>query len=228
MLKMMEAVIFDLDGTLVDSMWIWRDIDIAYLNKFNICLPENLQSEIEGMSFTETAQYFKDKFQIPDSIEKMKDDWNEMAWEKYSTEVPMKPGAIEFLKYCKRNHIKMGIATSNSVELVQNIARVHGLHDYFSVIKTSCDAKKGKPAPDIYLLVAKELQVNPSNCLVFEDIIPGILAGKAAGMKVCAIEDEYSNHQAEEKHNLSDFYIKDYYQLLELLSLNSNKGEQSE
>ena len=66
MLKNIEAVLFDLDGSLVDSMWVWRDIDIEYLGKFGIPLPEGLQSEIEGMSFTETAEYFKKKFEIPD------------------------------------------------------------------------------------------------------------------------------------------------------------------
>ena len=72
MLKDIEAVLFDLDGSLVDSMWIWRDIDIEYLGKFGIPLPEKLQADIEGMSFTETAAYFKERFQIPDSVEQMK------------------------------------------------------------------------------------------------------------------------------------------------------------
>ena len=78
-----DAVIFDLDGTLVDSMWIWREIDVEYLGRFGLSLPEDLQSCIEGMSFHETALYIKERFQIPDSIEKMKNDWNQMAWDKY-------------------------------------------------------------------------------------------------------------------------------------------------
>ena len=70
-----KAVIFDLDGTLVDSMWIWRDIDIEYLGRFGISVPSGLQTEIEGMSFSETAVYFKERFHIPDSLEKIKRDW---------------------------------------------------------------------------------------------------------------------------------------------------------
>lgn len=72
MFRDVEAVIFDLDGSLVDSMWIWRDIDIEYLGRYGIVLPDELQSEIEGMSFSETACYFKERFQIPDEIEKSK------------------------------------------------------------------------------------------------------------------------------------------------------------
>lgn len=211
MIQGKEAVIFDLDGSLVDSMWMWREIDIEYLGHFGIALPEDLQSNIEGMSFSETAVYFKEFFQIPDTIEQMKSDWNRMAWDKYMHEVPLKPGIAEFLKGCREHGIKLGIATSNSRELVENIAEVHHLKDYFSCIMTGCDVAHGKPAPDIYLAVADALQVKPANCLVFEDIVPGIMAGKNAGMKVCAVEDAYSVHAREDKMRLADYYLEDYY-----------------
>lgn len=213
MLKNTDAVIFDLDGSLVDSMWMWRAIDIEYLGRFGIPLPEDLQSKIEGMSFSETAVYFKEFFHIPDSLEKIKDDWNRMAWDKYANEVPLKPGIPEFLRGCREHGIKLGIATSNSRELVENIVEVHKLRDYFSCIMTGCDVAHGKPAPDIYLAVSEKLRVNPERCLVFEDIIPGIQAGKSAGMKVCAVEDAYSLQTKENKKALADFYIEDYFNL---------------
>lgn len=215
MLTDIDAVIFDLDGSLVDSMWIWKQIDIEYLGKFGIPLPENLQAQIEGMSFSETAEYFKERFKLPDPIQKIKDDWNAMAWNKYSHEVPLKEGADEFLNYCKEHGILLGIATSNSRELVENVAAVHGLQEYFSCIMTGCDVAKGKPAPDIYLAVAKKLKVEPKRCLVFEDIIPGIWAGKSAGMKVCAVEDAYSLAQKEEKARLADYYIKNFEEIMQ-------------
>lgn len=209
-----EAVIFDLDGTLVDSMWIWRQIDIEYLARFGMELPDTLQSEIEGMSFSETAVYFKNRFQIPDSVEEIKRNWNEMAWEKYAKEVPLKPGAREFLDLCKSRNIKLGIATSNSRELAQNVADVHGLHDYFDCIMTGSDVEKGKPAPDIYLAVAAQMEIEPSKCLVFEDICHGINAGLNAGMTVCAVEDEYSIPQRAAKQKLAHFYINDYTEVV--------------
>ena len=209
-LKGIEAVIFDLDGSLVDSMWIWKDIDIEYLAKYGIECPSDLQAAIEGMSFSETAVYFKERFQIPDSLEVIKETWNQMAREKYLHEVPFKPGIPEFLDKCKEKGIKLGIATSNSRELVESIAKVHGLDDYFECIMTACEVKKGKPAPDIYLAVAKSLNVNTAKCLVFEDIVPGIMAGKSAGMKVCAVEDIYSVYQRAEKEKLADYYIEDF------------------
>lgn len=217
MLQDKKAVIFDLDGSLVDSMWIWRDIDIAYLGRFGIALPDNLQSEIEGMSFSETAAYFKERFQIPDSVEQMKSDWNRMAWDKYMREVPLKPGVPQFLETCRQRDIRLGIATSNSRELVENIAEVHQLRDYFSCIMTGCDVAHGKPSPDIYLAVAGQLGVEPENCLVFEDIIPGIMAGKNAGMEVCAVEDAYSVSDRRAKQELADYYITDYFELVPVL-----------
>lgn len=214
MLKNIKAVLFDLDGTLVDSMWIWKSIDIEYLGGFGIELPGDLQSCIEGMSFTETAEYMKMRFQIPDSVEIMKETWNRMAWEKYTKEVKLKEGALSFLQYCKKYGIKLGIATSNSKELVTGALKALDVYQFFDAVVTGCEVEHGKPAPDVYLEAAKRCKVLPKNCLVFEDIIAGIKAGKAAGMLVCAIEDAYSAEQKEEKRRLADFYINDYRDII--------------
>lgn len=212
---MIEAVIFDLDGSMVDSMWIWRSIDKEYLGKFGITLPDNLQACIEGMSFSETAAYFKERFDLPDDLETIKADWNRMAKDKYAHEVPVKEGVKELLAYCKEHGIKAGIATSNSRELVESVVRAHQMESCFGCIMTACEVEKGKPAPDIYLAVAEKLAVKPENCLVFEDIIPGIQAGKAAGMQVCAVYDKYSEYQDMEKHMLADYYTYRFRELIE-------------
>ncbi len=158
-------VIFDLDGTLVDSMWMWKTIDIEYLARFGLEFPEDLQADIEGMSFTETAIFFKNRFKLPDPVDKIKRDWNEMAWDKYLNEVPLKEGVREFLDYLKEKQIPAGIATSNSKELVDLIINKHNISEYFKSIRTSCEVEKGKPSPDIYLLVAKDLKVEPLDAL---------------------------------------------------------------
>ena len=213
MLQDIKAVIFDLDGSLVDSMWIWKDIDIEYLGRFGIEIPDGLQKDIEGKSFSETAVYFKERFQIPDSLEQMKEDWNQMAWDKYVNEVMLKPGAGDFLNYCIDHGIKLGIATSNSRALVEAVADARGFGKNFDCIMTACEVEKGKPSPDIYLAVADRLGVDPVQCLVFEDITAGIMAGKNAGMRVCAVEDTYSLHQTGDKKKLADYYIRDYYEI---------------
>lgn len=210
-----KAVIFDLDGTLIDSMWLWKDIDIEYLKRFGYDLPESLQKDIEGMSFTETAHYFKDKFKIPHSIEDIKAEWNRMAGEYYLTKVKLKDSVEHIIQFLHSNNIKTGIGTSNSKELVSIIVDKYNLNNSFESIRTSCEVEKGKPHPDIFLKVAEDLGVEPENCLVFEDIPNGIMAGKNAGMKVCAIYDDFSKHLTEEKISLADYYIESYNELLD-------------
>ena len=109
-----KGVIFDLDGTLVDSMWMWKQIDVEFLGRYGLEVPKDLERVIEGMSFSETAVYFKERFQLPMTLDEIKSTWNQMALDKYSNEVKLKPGADEFLQYLSQNGVAMGIATSNS------------------------------------------------------------------------------------------------------------------
>jgi len=213
MLQNKKAIIFDLDGSLVDSMWIWKEIDIEYLQRFDIALPENLQSEIEGMSFSETAAYFKKRFDLRDSVDKIKQDWNEMAGHKYSHEVKLKKGAKELLDYAKAHSILLGIGSSNSKELVHELVKSLDIQDYFHTIVTGCDVENGKPSPEIYLKASSLMNIEPKHCLVFEDIIPGIQAALNAGMHVCAVEDEYSMHQKDKKMELAHYYIEEFYEV---------------
>ena len=214
LLKGKKAILFDLDGTLVDSMWMWKQIDIEFLGRYGYECPETLQKDIEGMSFSETAVYFQETFQIPLSLDEIKACWTRMSIDKYRYEVPMKPGALDFLKFCKENGIRTGIATSNGKEMVDAVIEAHQIGRYLDVITTACEVKAGKPEPDIYLEVAKRLSVDPSECLVFEDIPAGILAGKRAGMQVIAVEDDFSRAMKEEKCTLSDGFINDYFDIL--------------
>jgi 16S rRNA pseudouridine516 synthase len=214
MIKGKKAVLFDLDGTLVDSMWVWSRIDIEFLGKYGYEVPPHLQREIEGMGFTEVAVYFKERFHLPDSIEKIKETWQSMAMDKYCKEVPLKPGVAEFLPWLRERGIFMAVASSNDLKLIRAVLKSHGILDYFSGIITACQVKKGKPGPDVYLEAARQLGTDPRDCLVFEDILPGIQAGKAAGMTVCAVEDTYSILQEKEKRAQADYYIRSYEQVI--------------
>ena len=215
MLDNVKAVIFDLDGTLVDSMWIWGQVDIEFLANNGYEVPPGLQDSFEGMSFTDIAVYFKDRFNLPMSIEEIKATWNKMAEYKYLHDVKTKEGAIELLDELKKRGIKTGIATSNSKELVKMCLESLGIQDRFDCIKTACEVEKGKPAPDIYLAVAKEVGVDPANCLVFEDIPNGVLAGKNAGMKVCAVYDDDSKKRQDQVKEFADYYIITFKEVLD-------------
>ena len=213
-LKNKKAVLFDLDGTLVDSMWMWPQIDVEFLGRFGYDCPGYLERAVEGMSFSETAAYFKERFSLPMTLEEIKECWSQMAMDKYRTQVPLKPGALEFLRYCKDQGIATGIATSNGRPIVDAVIEALQIGEYFQEVATACEVEKGKPEPDIYLEVARRLQVAPEDCLVFEDVPAGILAGKRAGMTVLAVEDDFSRELSVEKKALADGYICDYSELL--------------
>lgn len=209
-MKDYKAVIFDLDGTLIDSMWVWEKIDVAYLGRYNIPVPECMDSALEGKSFTETATYFKERFNVPQSVEEIKQTWNELAWEFYTQEVPLKQGVKEFLELMKAKNIKLGIATSNSTELVHAVLKHLEIDSYFHTIRTSCEVEKGKPHPYIYLKVAEDLGVKGEECLVFEDVPNGVRAGKNAGMDVWAVEDRQTEGAKVDLRALADRMIVDF------------------
>lgn len=211
MLENIKGIIFDLDGSLADSMWVWSAVDDEYIKRYKLQMPEDFYEAIEGKSFTETAQYFLDMFpQLDMTLEELKQEWVMMAEEKYRLEVPLKEGVREFLKDMKEQRIPVGIATSNHRSLAEELLEANHIREYIDVIWTSCDVKTGKPAPDVYLRVAESLGISPESCLVFEDVPMGILAGKNAGMKVCAVEDSFSRHQEARKKELADYYIRNY------------------
>lgn len=215
MLKGIDAIIFDMDGTLMDSMWVWTAVDVDFYKKYDLVEPEHFQEKMEGKSYTETAQLFLDTFpSLQLSLDEIQDIWTEMAFQKYTTEVTLKKGIRQFLEVQKSRGVKLGVATSNGMELVNATLRALDIEKYFDSIHTACEVEKGKPSPDIYLLVAAELGVDPSRCLVFEDIPMGILAGKNAGMRTCAVDDDFSRPQKAKKKQMADYYIYDYEELL--------------
>lgn len=214
MLKEIKGAIFDLDGTLIDSMWIWEKIDVDYLGQLGLEMPEGLKDEINHLSFQETGMYFKNRFNIEDSLDTILDTWHRMALDHYSNDVCLKPNVIPFLDMLKSNNIKIGLATSNSYPLLEAVLKNTGIYDYFDAITTTDESGKNKSNPDVYLLAAKRLGIDPSKCIVFEDIIEAVRGAKLAKMKVIAVNDSSATYQKEQLIADSDKYIYDYSELL--------------
>ena len=213
-MKNIEAVIFDLDGTLIDSMGIWAKIDEEYLKKFNIDVPKNLHEDITHLTLTQTANYFKTRFNIEDDEETIIKTWNDMATYHYSNTIQLKDGVIEYLNYLKEKNIKISLATSNSVNLSEATLKKNKIYDYFETITVTEEVKKSKSNPDVYLLSANKMNVKPENCLVFEDAVQAVKGAKLAGMTVYAIYDEVSKDKKEELTKYADLYIENYRELI--------------
>lgn len=214
MLTNIKAAIFDLDGTLINSMSLWDQIDIDYLTSKNIPVPNDLNDEISHLSFNQVAVYFKERFKLEDSLDDIKNTWNTMAYNHYSSDITLKDGVLEFLDFLKKSNIKIGLATSNSTELLEASLKFNKIYDYFDAITITDEVSIGKHEPDVYLLAAKKLNVKPEECIVFEDILPAIKGAKKAGMKVIAVEDECSVLDKDDIIRNSDGFINDFRVLI--------------
>lgn len=215
MLNGIKAAIFDMDGTLIDSMGVWSKIDIDFLQKRGFQVPENLKSSIEHLTFLECAEYFKENFALQDTLHEIMNEWTEMAKSEYEYNIKLKPGVKEYLNLLKSLGIKISIATSNSLSLIEKVLKNNEIYCFFDSITTIDEVARGKNFPDIYLLAAKKLGVLPKECLVFEDILPAVLGAKAAGMKVIGVHDTYSAYQQEDIKKHADKYIFEFYELID-------------
>lgn len=208
-----KAVIFDFDGTLVDSMGLWHSIDHIYLERHNKACPETLPYEIAGKSFTETAEYFKERFELEDSIEDIKAEWVEMSHEEYLNHVHFKPGALHLIRDLHRRCQRIAMATSNSRETTEAFLQKHNVLSYFDILCFTTEVGAGKPNPAVFNQAAQLLSLPPEDCLVFEDTLEGIQAAKAAGMDVIAVADLWQGDHLVKIKNLSDGFIQDFTDL---------------
>ena len=210
-----EAVLFDIDGTLVDSMGLWKEVDRIYLARYGKEMAPDLQTQLSGLSITQTADYFRDVIGIDEPTEKMLADWNELAYEQYHDVVQAKPGALRFVKELHARGIVMAVGTSNTNTLARTVLDVQGFSPYFPVMLTGEDVVLGKPDPYIYLECARRLGVSPHSCLVFEDISAGLEAGRRAEMRTCAVRDTFSLFEDDRKREIADYYIVDFEDIFE-------------
>lgn len=211
-----EAVIFDLDGTLIDSMGVWVDVDKEFLNKRGIAVPDNLFCDMpEGNSFFEVATYFINKFGFKESEEEIMAEWTSMVTYHYENDIKLKPGVLQLLNILKQHKIKIGVGTSNSMNLAKKVLINNGVLDYFDTIVVGTNEIKGKPFPDIFINVANNLGVKYENCLVLEDVYVGVKAAINAGMQVFGIKDKYAEKEWDKINSLTSVFTDDYYLIME-------------
>ncbi len=220
-----KAIIFDLDGTLIDSMQLWRRVDTEFLNKRGIEVPKDLFDHLpHGNSFIQTATYFKDRFALPDSPQSIMQEWTDMVSHHYESDIPLKQGVKRLIEELHKKGMIIGLGTSNSFELAEKSLKHNEIWHYFKTAVTGDEHLKGKPFPDIYLLAAQRLQLEPENCLVIEDTLTGVQAGKAAGMTVFAIYDVDSLDQHEQIKQIADRFFHDYDTMFHELVIKPNDG----
>ena len=184
-----EGVIFDLDGTLLDSTWVWSQIDTDFLKKRGFEVPKDYSTAIMAMGFEEVAKYTIKRFLLQETKEDVMAEWDAMARDAYAHDVKLKKGVKELLLWLKKQDIKMAVATSNSASLFEPCLKNLGIYDWFHSFTETGDVKRGKEFPDVYLKAAEKMRVNPGNCFVFEDILPAVLGAKKGGFQTVLVRE---------------------------------------
>ena len=207
-----QGAIFDLDGTLLDSLHVWQDVDVRFFAKRNLPMPPEYHHVVKAMELYEAAIYTKEQFNLPETPEDLVQEWYEMVREEYALRVAMKPHAKELLQALHAQNIKLAVATSSSRDIFMPALQRHGVAQFFSSFTQSSEAARGKNYPDVYLLAAKRLGLLPENCAVFEDILVGIRSAKKGGFYTVGTVDLYSETDDIKKE--CDLFLHSFSELL--------------
>ena len=187
---MIQAILFDCDGIIADSEAIWNQIDAAHLADFGVPDYDGRHKEhVIGKSFTLAGGFYKDLFKLEPPLEELIAHRTEVAAKFYAESVPVFEPVVEVLTDLKAQGLKLALATSSVSRLILPFLRRHDIEKYFDVIITGEMVKNGKPHPDIYLLAAEECGADAKNCIVVEDALSGLEAGRGAGATTIAIPD---------------------------------------
>jgi len=208
-----SSVIFDFDGTLADSMWVWEQIDDRFCEKYELELPPGYYEMITTLTFEGTARYFHDVFGLPMSTEEIAQEFNALAYDSYAHDVLCKTGVIRYLEMLRERGVSLAIATSlpwSLLEVALDHNQIAGCFDDIAF----CDESADKKNPDVYLLAAQRIGARPEDCLVFEDLATGIRSARGVGMTTCAVISGYRHQDEEELMEAADFHIRSYEELL--------------
>ena len=187
-----QYLIWDFDGTMVDSMWMWAELDRELLLARGISINPAISQRIKTMSLEESAQFFLDEFQLQDSLQAMVLEIMHRAREKYETKIPLKPGVKQLLTDCFARGKQMCIATASDRNNVKAVCEKNGIAAYISFLYTANEVPEGKSGPGIYLKCAERFGAKPEAVLVIEDAIHAAKSAKYAGFPVLGVYDAYS------------------------------------
>lgn len=182
-----RAALFDLDGTLFDSVGMWHEIDEIFLRKRGLAPTAEYKKNIVALGFTATAYYTIEYYGLRDTPEQLMDEWSLLARDAYAHTVGLLRGAKEYLDECEKNGLKLAAVTSLCKEFACSGLKNNGIADKFSHVFTADEVGLAKTSPDIFLHAAKTLGVPPASCIVFDDASAAIASAKKAGMKSVGI-----------------------------------------
>ena len=204
---------FDLDGTLIDSNGIWKQVDHDFLAKRGIPYSQAYYEGVAHTALPLAAVFTKEFCRLEQSCEEIIDEWMEMSRDMYAN-VPLKPGVRAYLDKCRQKGIPMALVTSSVPEHCYTALRKLELEQYFANVTFAQQAGMHKRLPDVWLAAAEKNHVSPEDCTVFDDSLAACQGAKSAGMQVIGVYDQYFNTEAKEMEFFCDRYIRSFEELL--------------
>jgi len=203
----MKAIIFDMDGLMVDSERLYQQAQEEITRQFNKTLPEKSRLKMMGRKPLESMKLLVEALDIPMDAEKLLEIRNDIMREKYKNHLVPLPGLVHIIDvfYGK---LKLAISTGAQEEFLDIVVDQLKIRNKFAVLQSSDEIEQGKPHPEIYLKTCKKLGLDPGECIVLEDSLNGVLAGKGAGCYVIAVPSEYTK---QENFGSADFVVDDLF-----------------
>ena len=216
----LQSAIFDMDGTLLDSMRIWNDLGPSLLRSMGIEPAPDLGPRLMLMTFRDGAALCKEEYHLSQTVEEIMDMTKAKVRAFYENEVQPKPGVRKFLSLLKMEGVWMYVATNTDRDLVESALKHTGLNSYFRGILTCAEVGAGKKdSPEIYERCMRRLRSTKKDTVIFEDALHAIQTAKAAGFRVCAVYDPSAEADQEEIKALSDYYIRSIEEMFETETL---------
>ena len=187
---MIECVVFDLDGVIVDSEQVWDDVREQLVRERGGRWHEGAQAAMMGMSSPEWSRYMQDELGLPESPEEINADVVRLMLERYRESLPLIDGAVDTVRRLA-GEFTLGVASSSNRPLIEAVLEGAGIAGCFAAVVSSEEVARGKPAPDVYLEAARQLGVEPARCAAVEDSSNGLRAAHAAGMRVLALPNAH-------------------------------------
>lgn len=209
---MIKAAVFDIDGTLIDSMKIWEELGARYLKEQGIRAEENLSEILFPMTIAEGVLYLKEHYGLAQSPEEIRRGLTQITDAFYRYEVEAKPGVRQTLDMLKERGIAMALATIGDPDLEEAALRRLGIWDYFEDMLVCEDYNTTKKEAVIYEAAAGKLGTTPEETLVFEDVYQAVHAAARAGFVVCAVADDASSHERDRIVQEADLFLEDFRQ----------------
>lgn len=206
---LIKGIIFDLDGTLIDSMGIWTTIDRAFLKENGVeNPPQDVSDKVRKMSVEESSEYFIKEFGLSCTVEYVIRRIEELVRVQYEEKIGLKPGVKELLDYLDEKGVLYGIATATYKKLAEAVLERHGIKERFRFILTDSEYPTGKTSPDIFLGGAENLELKPEEILVAEDSLHCIETAVKAGFYTVGVSDEISANDRKSIKAIADAYVE--------------------